>query len=259
MVDDPRYDDRPYPDPRSDRRSRPGGGDDYGQFDYGGGYGASPRRDEDPRRAPRDHYGPDEHRAFAPYGTSGPVRTGRTVFDGDGHPAEYDRGGDERGRRRQDHGHNPGPPNVRGGRGLEARTWWDRAGDTLSSWLGDDDAQRRHRWDELRHAESQWPEARGDHRGRGPKGYRRSDARIAEDVNDRLTDDPFLDASSIAVLVQDCEVTLSGAIVRREDKRRAEVLAESVSGVTHVQNNLRLTPADGEPHPVQDPAIGPNF
>jgi osmotically-inducible protein OsmY len=34
-------------------------------------------------------------------------------------------------------------------------------------------------------------------------------------------------------------VTLSGRVRTREDKRRAEDLAERVSGVTHVQNNLR--------------------
>ena len=35
----------------------------------------------------------------------------------------------------------------------------------------------------------------GAHRGRGPKGYRRSDERIREDVCERLTEDPFIDAS----------------------------------------------------------------
>ncbi len=36
------------------------------------------------------------------------------------------------------------------------------------------------------------------------------------------------------------EVTLVGMVMNREDKRRAERLAESVSGVGDVQNNLRL-------------------
>jgi hypothetical protein len=84
----------------------------------------------------------------------------------------------------------------------------------------------------------------GEHRGRGPKNYKRSDERIREDVNDRLADDSWLDASQIEVAVADCEVTLSGAVTRREDKRRAEDIAEHVSGVTHVQNNLRLQAQD---------------
>ena len=40
-----------------------------------------------------------------------------------------------------------------------------------------------------------------EHRGRGPRGYTRSDERIREDVNDRLTDDGWLDASDIDVQV----------------------------------------------------------
>jgi len=80
----------------------------------------------------------------------------------------------------------------------------------------------------------------GSHRGRGPKGYTRSDERIREDVNDRLTDDPYVDASEVSVQVSSGEVTLTGAVESRQAKRRAEDCAESVSGVTHVQNNLRV-------------------
>lgn len=88
----------------------------------------------------------------------------------------------------------------------------------------------------------------GPHRGRGPRTYVRSDARIREDVSDRLCEDPWLDASEIEVQVSDAEVVLSGAVWSREDRRRAETLAERVSGVRHVQNNLRVEPAaDREP------------
>lgn len=80
----------------------------------------------------------------------------------------------------------------------------------------------------------------GEHRGRGPKGYKRSDERIREDVNDRLTDDPILDASEIEVKVQNCEVTLDGKVGTRDERRRAEMLVEQCSGVDHVQNNLRV-------------------
>jgi hypothetical protein len=80
----------------------------------------------------------------------------------------------------------------------------------------------------------------GGHRGRGPKNYSRSDERVREDVNDRLTDDSWLDASEMEVGVSSGEVTLSGTVDSREDKRRAEDLAEQVAGVRHVQNNLRV-------------------
>lgn len=82
----------------------------------------------------------------------------------------------------------------------------------------------------------------GEHRGRGPKNYVRSDDRIREDVSDRLSDDSWLDASDIEVTVASCEVTLSGLVRTRDDKRRAEDIAERVGGVRHVQNNLRVHP-----------------
>lgn len=112
----------------------------------------------------------------------------------------------------------------------EERGWWDRAADEVSSWFGDDDAERRRRLD-------------ARHEGRGPKGYRRSDERIREDVSDRLTDDPFIDASEIEIEVSNNEVTLTGTVDSRNARRRAEDLAERVSGVTHVQNNLRVAAA----------------
>ena len=78
-------------------------------------------------------------------------------------------------------------------------------------------------------------------RGRGPKGYRRSDDRIREDACERLTQDDQLDASNIEVTVKDGEVTLSGSTNSREDKRRAEDIVDSVSGVRDVSNSLRVS------------------
>jgi hypothetical protein len=55
-----------------------------------------------------------------------------------------------------------------------------------------------------------------------------------------LSDDPFVDASEVEVSVSSCEVTLLGTVDNRDAKRRAEDIAEQVSGVRHVQNNLRV-------------------
>ena len=88
--------------------------------------------------------------------------------------------------------------------------------------------------------EQTYGQGHGQYSGRGPKGYTRSDDRIKEDVCDRLTDDADVDASNIEVSARNCEVTLSGTVDTREAKRRAEDCAESVSGVRHVQNNLRV-------------------
>jgi hypothetical protein len=157
----------------------------------------------------------------------------------DGYPGGQDFEAQQRRRHRGDYDPDRYIPNPREGRGEEGRSWWNRTQDEFSSLFGDDEAKRRREWDEQR------AEAPGEHRGRGPKGYRRSDERIRDDVSDHLTDDPHVDASHIEVAVADGEVTLSGAVFRREDKRRAEDLAERVSGVTHVQNNLRLNREGG--------------
>jgi osmotically-inducible protein OsmY len=81
---------------------------------------------------------------------------------------------------------------------------------------------------------------RGRYAGRGPRGYRRSDERIREDVNERLTDDWRVDAIDIEVSVDNGVVTLAGRVASRAEKRRAEDIAESVSGVTDVSNQLRI-------------------
>lgn len=77
-------------------------------------------------------------------------------------------------------------------------------------------------------------------RGRGPKGYQRSDERIREDVCERLTDDDYIDASDMEVTVSAGTVTLAGTVDGRSTKRRAEDLAESVTGVRDVLNQLRV-------------------
>lgn len=78
-------------------------------------------------------------------------------------------------------------------------------------------------------------------RGVGPRNYQRSDERVREDVHDRFTDDPFLDASDINVQVQGGVVTLTGTVPDRVQKRRAEDLADSVRGVKDVHNQITIS------------------
>ncbi|MBB6097379.1 hypothetical protein HNR42_000793 [Deinobacterium chartae] len=80
----------------------------------------------------------------------------------------------------------------------------------------------------------------GPHYGRGPKNYRRSDERIRDEINDELTDHGDIDATNIEVSVQDGEVTLSGTVPDRMQKRMAEDLAETIRGVKDVHNRLRV-------------------
>lgn len=79
-----------------------------------------------------------------------------------------------------------------------------------------------------------------DFTGRGPKDYTRADDRIHEDVCDRLTSDPFVDATDIDVRITGGEITLDGAVRTRDQKRRAEDVTASVRGVRDVHNRLRI-------------------
>ena len=81
--------------------------------------------------------------------------------------------------------------------------------------------------------------ARG-HRGRGPRGYVRPDARIADDIIGRLTDDERIDASEILVMVEGGVVTLTGNVPERRMKHHAEDTAADASGVTDVRNTIRV-------------------
>lgn len=76
--------------------------------------------------------------------------------------------------------------------------------------------------------------------GKGPKGYKRSDERIREDVSEALYKDHHVDASDIEVSVSNGEVTLTGTVTDRRMKRIAEDCVESVSGVEDVRNELRV-------------------
>lgn len=107
------------------------------------------------------------------------------------------------------------------------RSWWNKAGDEILSWLGDDYAERRRRND-------------ATHRGKGPKNYRRSDERIQEDINDRLTDEWNIDASDIEVTVTNGDVILTGYVADRSQKRKAADIAENVLGVANVENRIKV-------------------
>ncbi len=89
--------------------------------------------------------------------------------------------------------------------------------------------------------------ASGPYTGRGPKGYRRSDERIRDDIHDRLTQHGQIDATDIEVAVHDGNVMLKGYVNSRYEKRAAEDEVESVSGVRDVQNQLRIAEYEERP------------
>ena len=224
----------------------------YGREGLAGGYAGSPRRyeaedygrDYAPRAytrdAGRDYERAERVRPRPARGDEG-VRDydtdyGRTTSRFYGRSGyEYGREDDDRDDDRDDRRgyarHAYAGRDERGG-----GSWLDRAADQVRSWFGgddDDDSDDRRR--EMRGGRGE-----GRFRGRGPRNYRRSDERVREEVCDRLTDNEWLDASEVEVGVAAGEVILTGTVDSRYAKRLAESIAESVAGVTNVQNNLRV-------------------
>ena len=78
------------------------------------------------------------------------------------------------------------------------------------------------------------------YRGRGPKGYVRSDERLREMICERLTDDPDIDASDVSIEVKNQVVKLSGSVNNRRSKYEIEELIEYIGGVQDIDNQLRL-------------------
>lgn len=153
---------------------------------------------------------------------------------------------------------------------------WDRARDAVRDATDRDRDGRRgmaewndndHRWqggrDSQRYGSDTWRDTRGGYGtqwnrsssetrdwhersyiGRGPRGYQRGDERIREDICDRLTEDPRIDASDMEVQVADAEVTLTGSVRTRDEKHLAENIVERTTGVREVNNNLKVRPPD---------------
>jgi osmotically-inducible protein OsmY len=77
-----------------------------------------------------------------------------------------------------------------------------------------------------------------DYRGVGPSNYKRSDERIREDLNERLTEAHDLDASGLSVEVEGGVATWRGRVPLRGRKHRAEDLADGCIGVTDIRNHI---------------------
>jgi osmotically-inducible protein OsmY len=82
----------------------------------------------------------------------------------------------------------------------------------------------------------------GVHAGKGPRGWTRSDARLREEVSDRLMEDRLLDARGIEVAADGGVVILSGEVPGASDAAHAEMVARGTGGVTEVRNQLRFQP-----------------
>ncbi len=147
-------------------------------------------------------------------------------------------------------------PNTLGGKGAENR---GRRGDQPRNHRFNNDTPfengrltnwgHRHDWDKYYSQKSFRPGRHGggiidadetDHTGSGPKGYKRMDENIYEDVCDTLQLSPAVDASDIEVEVIDGLVFLRGTVDSRRTKRVTELEIENISGVKDVQNLLTI-------------------
>jgi hypothetical protein len=219
------------------RRATPRWRDDYDRQGYHGqDYG---RRDDDRSYGAELGWDSDREDAWARYS---PDRD---------YGRDYGRDDYRQARDRQARDHDAHDPQAHDHQDWRDGTsdFFSRAGERISSWFRGSDLMRGSREDDgrpRRYAEDFGREARPipepGHRGRGPRGYKRADDRISDEAHDRLTDDPWLDASNIEIKVKDGEITLDGAVDNREAKHRAERLVEDISGVGYVQNNLRVNP-----------------
>lgn len=77
----------------------------------------------------------------------------------------------------------------------------------------------------------------------GPKGYRRSDERIREDLCERLMRARHIDSSEVSVEVTDGKVVLEGTVPQRRMKHAIEDMADACLGVHDIENRIQVTPA----------------
>lgn len=81
---------------------------------------------------------------------------------------------------------------------------------------------------------------RGRFAGVGPKGYKRSDETVKEDVCRKLWEHPEIDASEIHVEVKNGEITLTGTVDSRRTRDLVEDICDNLIGVTDVNNQVRV-------------------
>jgi hypothetical protein len=81
-------------------------------------------------------------------------------------------------------------------------------------------------------------------RNKGPKGWKRSDETIYEDICETIDHVGVVDASEVTVRVEGGEVKLEGVVLSRRDKRLLEDIIDSVRGVQDVHNLLRVRHED---------------
>jgi hypothetical protein len=131
------------------------------------------------------------------------------------------------------------------------RGWGAQVSDEVKARFGSERAERRRELDhEIEAHEGDREERRAerrdrrDFRGVGPRTRHDDDEDLREEINDRLRDDPDLDASDILVRVIDNEAILDGTVRSKRDAERAHHLTNDVRGIVYVRDRLRVGRGD---------------
>lgn len=113
------------------------------------------------------------------------------------------------------------------------------------SWSGTDDgASQGYGASQGAYGAGRGSESTRGHSGKGPKGYKRSDEKIHDEICDLLTTHYDIDASELEVEVKEGVVTLGGAVESRRTKRLAEDLVADMNGVKDVRNQIKVLSHD---------------
>jgi hypothetical protein len=92
----------------------------------------------------------------------------------------------------------------------------------------------------------------GNHKGKGPKGYRRTDDLIKEDICEALYRNTGVDASEIEIFVKDGVVKITGFVTSPEQKMMAESAIENLTGIDEIFNDLSVR-SESEKNPPLPP------
>ncbi|HEY2384831.1 MAG TPA: BON domain-containing protein [Terriglobia bacterium] len=80
----------------------------------------------------------------------------------------------------------------------------------------------------------------GPHKGKGPKGYKRADDRIHDEICKHLSRHSLIDASLMDIQVENGVVTMTGEVTDRRMKYLAEDVVDDVTGVKEIHNKVRV-------------------
>jgi osmotically-inducible protein OsmY len=78
--------------------------------------------------------------------------------------------------------------------------------------------------------------------GRGPKGYKRSDERIREEICEVLIYTDSVDCSDVSIEVENGKALLEGTVPERRMKYEIEDIVASCVGVEDIENRIRVKP-----------------